>query len=90
VFLTDPPDAAEGAEGAEGADVDRDAYGLKFVVADIGVAPAKGTAIVTFPSCAAGAVDERAAAKIKSRSETKARPVHWSPYDRVGVLNAVP
>ena len=47
-------------------DVNRDAFPAKFVICDIGVAPAKGTAIVTFPSFADGMPDERTSVVMKA------------------------
>lgn len=50
-------------------DIDRDAYSLKFDILDLALAPAKGTAIVTFPSFADGAADERAACVVRAPAE---------------------
>ena len=52
VFLTDPPAEAEAEAEAEGDSVskpemDREAFGAKFVICDVAIAPRKGTAIVT-------------------------------------------
>ena len=54
VFLTDPPAEAEAEAEAEGDSVskpemDREAFGAKFVICDVAIAPRKGTAIVTSP-----------------------------------------
>ena len=46
----------------------------RYVICDIGVAPAKGTAIVTFPSFADGLPDERVSAVMKGRDDT---PLVW-------------
>lgn len=86
VFLTDPPppqahpppEAAAAASDAPEAeappDIDRDAFSAKFVICDIGVAPAKGTAIVTFPSFADGTLDERTSTVMKAAAGS---PVVW-------------
>ena len=34
--------------------MDRSGYSAKFVIADLGLAPAKGTAVITFPTFADG------------------------------------
>ena len=89
VFLSDPPadgsntnanasssdDSSSDDSSSDGApDIDRDAYSLKFDILDLALAPAKGTAIVTFPSFADGAADERAQCVVKAADET---PVVW-------------
>ena len=84
VFLSDPPadgsntnanaSSSDGASSEGGPDIDRDAYSLKFDILDLALAPAKGTAIVTFPSFADGAADERAQCVVKAADET---PVVW-------------
>ena len=69
VFLTDPPPGPRDQDqdqDQELPDIDRDAFSAKFVICDIGVAPAKGTAIVTFPSFADGMPDERTSTVIKA------------------------
>lgn len=86
VFLSDPPadgsntnanassSDADGSSSDGAPDIDRDAYSLKFDILDLALAPAKGTAIVTFPSFADGAADERAQCVVKAADET---PVVW-------------
>ena len=82
VFLSDPPvdpnastsPAAEGDDSSSSSssstpDIDRDAYSLKFDILDLALAPAKGTAIVTFPSFADGAADERAACVVRAPAD---------------------
>jgi hypothetical protein len=34
--------------------------------------------------------DEELQRALKATEEAKARSIHWSPYDPVGVVNAVP
>lgn len=79
VFLTDPPpEPAEQAEDESPPEIDRDAYTAKFVICDIGVAPAKGTAIITFPSFADGMSDERTNTVVKGA--TAKAPTAWIDF----------
>ena len=41
-------------------------------------------------SVAAAMKDEELQRALKAMEEAKARSIHWSPYDPVGVVNAVP
>ena len=75
IFLTNPP--AEVAakpvpESEVQPDIDRDAFVTKFTICDIGVSPAKGTAIVTFPSFSDGMPDERVLAIVKASTNASA------------------
>jgi hypothetical protein len=77
VFLTDPPAEAEAeAEGdsVSKPEMDREAFGAKFVICDVAIAPRKGTAIVTFPSFADGMPDERTAVVMRADVEA---PAAW-------------
>ena len=89
VFLSDPPaadddrddgsndDATNDASNEGTPDIDRDAYSLKFDILDLALAPAKGTAIVAFPAFADGAVDERAACRVRANATT---PTVWMDF----------
>ena len=82
VFLTEPPAETEAkattsaaAEAADGKpEIDREAFGAKFSVCDVALAPRKGTAIVTFPAFADGMPDERALAFVRAAAEA---PAAW-------------
>ena len=88
VFLSDPPvdpnastsdtsaddSSSSSSSSSSTPDIDRDAYSLKFDILDLAIAPAKGTAIVTFPSFADGAADERVSCVVRAPVES---PTCW-------------
>ena len=88
VFLSDPPvdpnastsdtsaddSSSSSSSSSSTPDIDRDAYSLKFDILDLAIAPAKGTAIVTFPAFADGAADERVSCVVRAPAES---PTCW-------------
>jgi len=73
VFLSDPVkvDSETGEDGAV-PELDREAFGAKFSICDIAIAPQKGTAIITFPSFADGMPDERTLTRMRASEASAA------------------